>query len=506
MRRVLCVLLPSFLTDLLEREARYDRPHNPLVIAAPGKGGNRLVAVNAQAQTLGLRPEMLLADAQALVPELRTAPHTPDHAAKTLTKLARWHRRYAPWAGVDAPDGIWIETSGSAHLFGGEHRLACLVRANLGKAGFSSRIGIASTNAAAWGLARYGRGNIAICPQGQEHEQLGPLPINALGLDRETAGLLKRLGLTTIEHAVKIPRPALRARFGSDLCDRLDRVFGLAGDAQSALRYERDYAARTDFDHPASTLASVSQIAEHLAGIVCEELKADGKGARRFLLQLFDTQGGTVPVVLNLARASHDASHVVKLFGSRLAALESRFEDAAAFDAASLEATRIERLVERQAEFEAKAETAEALSQLLDRLAARFGDGAVKNFAFPESHIPERAAIQVPAPTRKKAGTLPETAPRPLLLLPRPEPILAMAELPDYPPRMFIWRRLQHRVVKSEGPERIAPEWWQHGEDSAQTRDYYAVEDTDGRRYWLYREGIYGSETQPVWFMHGLFP
>ena len=75
------------------------------------------------------------------------------------------------------------------------------------------------------------------------------------------------------------------------------------------------------------------------------------------------------------------------------------------------------------------------------------------------------------------------------------------------PPRLFRWRRVLHRVARIEGPERIAPEWWRAPPDTTHqspvaTRDYYRVEDTDGRRFWLYRED---TGTGGDWYLHGLF-
>ena len=93
---------------------------------------------------------------------------------------------------------------------------------------------------------------------------------------------------------------------------------------------------------------------------------------------------------------------------------------------------------------------------------------------------------------------------RPLRLFARPEPIEAMAEVPDGPPRRFRWRRVLHDVTAIEGPERIAAPWWRQA--GAPTRDYFRAEDSEGRRFWLYREGLWGRETtQPKWFVHGLF-
>ena len=94
---------------------------------------------------------------------------------------------------------------------------------------------------------------------------------------------------------------------------------------------------------------------------------------------------------------------------------------------------------------------------------------------------------------------------RPIRLLERPEPVEASAEVPEGPPLSFRWRRALYRVARAEGPERIAPEWWRKN-PSAPTRDYFRVEDTDGRRYWLFREGLYGEEIAPRWFLHGIFP
>jgi protein ImuB len=95
---------------------------------------------------------------------------------------------------------------------------------------------------------------------------------------------------------------------------------------------------------------------------------------------------------------------------------------------------------------------------------------------------------------------------RPLLLLPRAELLNVLAEVPDYPPRRFTWRRVTYRVVKAEGPERLSPEWWPEAKDHQQTRDYYRVEDDSGRRFWLYREGLYDQNNAPRWYLHGFFP
>jgi protein ImuB len=132
-----------------------------------------------------------------------------------------------------------------------------------------------------------------------------------------------------------------------------------------------------------------------------------------------------------------------------------------------------------------------------------------------ESHIPERAVLQAPFAellSRSPSATPPQFGgnvsilpQRPIRLFDHPEQVAVTAEVPEGPPLRFRWRNVTHRVARSEGPERIAPEWW-HSAELERTRDYYHVEDDDGHRYWIYREGFYGEETvHPRWFLQGLF-
>jgi protein ImuB len=160
---------------------------------------------------------------------------------------------------------------------------------------------------------------------------------------------------------------------------------------------------------------------------------------------------------------------------------------------------------------EAKPDEDKEIAFLVDRLSARFGSHRVLSFLAQDTHIPEAAGVAIPAQhapdsaaewDRREHGEPPR---RPLRLFAKPEPIDAIAEAPDSPPASFQWRRMRHRVRKAEGPERIAMEWWQSGERKP-TRDYFRVEDEEGRRFWLFREGLYGRETAASrWFVHGLF-
>jgi len=141
------------------------------------------------------------------------------------------------------------------------------------------------------------------------------------------------------------------------------------------------------------------------------------------------------------------------------------------------------------------------VAELVDRLAARLGDKAVSRPVLAASHWPERAVRYV-APLDAAADAAPRAAPRPVRFLRLPEPVEAVAPVPDDPPLMFRWRRVSHRVRLADGPERIDGEWWR---GNAELRDYYRVEDHDGRRFWLYRAGLYRPQTPARWFLHGVF-
>jgi protein ImuB len=98
---------------------------------------------------------------------------------------------------------------------------------------------------------------------------------------------------------------------------------------------------------------------------------------------------------------------------------------------------------------------------------------------------------------------------RPLHLFDPPQPIDVVAEVPDGPPHRFRWRRKFHEVRRFEGPERIASEWWKRRDGAVDkaglTRDYYRVEDARGRRFWVFRHGLYEEKPDPKWYLHGLF-
>lgn len=485
------------------------------------KGAFRLSALDVRAEELGLTAGMALADARAMIPRLDVVEEDLIADDVLLGAIADWCDRYTPLVALDGGDGLLLDITGCAHLFGGEAGLGrdCLTR--LKRQGFTMRAAIAGTPRAARGVARYGRGGIVV--PGGEGEALLPLPAAALGIDRARQHGLARMGLAYIADLETRPRAPLAARFGADLLDRLDMAFGRLPEAVTPRRPLPDCMAERRFAEPLAHEAGIRLALSNLEESLAEMLEARGEGARLFEASFFRSDGAVRRLRVETGMPVREPKLVDRLFALKLAALSDPLDPGFGFDLIRLSAGATGPLAPDQAMLatgagddvpdEAAAER--ALAEVADALSARLGPERVRRFLAQDTHDPLRAALAVPAlrygemaglgtaPSWPEPSAVPE---RPLRLLARPEPIEVLAEIPDGPPTRFRWRRAVHDVVKAEGPERIAAEWWLATESFAPTRDYYRVEQPDGRRFWLYRDGLYGpGVTHPPWFMHGLF-
>lgn len=453
-------------------------------------------------------PGLTLADARARVPELDIADEDIFADAALLEHLADWCDRYTPLVGMDGMDGIMLDITGCTHLFGGEAALNADLLTRLTHFGFSVRSAIAGTPDAARAIARYGEGGVIA--EGSEAKAVSLLPVAALGVDPGTVTALARAGLRRIKDLRERPRAPLAARFGEDLLDRLARTLGEIDHPLSPRRPLPELAAERRFAEPIGRIDDVTAALSELALELAECLEARGSGGRRFEASFLRTDGAVRRIAVLAGRPLRDAKTLVKLFEERLDSLADPIDPGFGFDIIRLAALASEASHAVQAGLDGKENENEEIAELIDRLGARFGPGRIRRFVPQDSHIPEHAARSVPAMTKAAgSGAWPEredgTPPlRPLRLFDPPEPVdETLSEVPDGPPIRFRWRRVLREVVRTEGPERIAPEWWRRS-DASLTRDYFRVEDREGHRYWLYREGMYGQD-RPHWFLHGLF-
>ena len=457
----------------------------------------------------GIAPGMPLADARAIDPGLVVIPADPARDRAALARLAAWCGRYSPWTAPDGPDGIWLDITGAAHLRGGEAALVRDIVARLAAQGLWARAALADTPGAAWAVARAGAAPGTVVPPGETRAALARLPVWALRLPAETVELLDRLGLRRIGDLYPLPRPALVLRFGFSIAERLDQALGALPEPLSPLPPAPLRWSHRRFAEPIARPEDLALAIEGLAASLCSRLAAQGMGARRLLLRFYRVDGAVLRLEAGTAQPSREPRHLARLFLERLDTIEPDL----GIEDMRLEASVAEPLEARQIELsgalgssDASGDTKDALAALVDRLENRLGPGAVAAFQPYDSHLPERAVRRAPVfAAAKRAASWNSERRRPVRLLARPEPIEAVAPVPDDPPLLFRWRRLVHRVRAADGPERILGEWWRSATAQAALRDYYCVEDTDGRRFWLFRAGLHRPQEAPRWFMHGFF-
>lgn len=527
-RRILSVWLPDLAIERWHKTGA-PRPetqaqHRPAgcVMDAPyalietGARGVTLSAVNSAGRALGLSPGMRLTDARTIHPGLATAHH--DHPADTcaLGHLADAMLRFSPWIATDGADGLLLDVTGCAHLHGSENALCDVVRTSLSGAGYTARLGLSETVGAAWAAARFGTQPACIIPPGDVIETLGPLPLAALRLDGEILHDLRLLGLTDITQAMALDRGSLARRFpkgrhAQSLLMRLDQALGRLDEPLNPHSPAPDYRVHVSPVEPLIDLGGIEQAFGRLLTRLVAILKDDNRAVRRLSLHAFRGDGHVMRTTIGLARASADHAHITRLFRERFDRIDPGF----GIDTVLLTADVTERLTPAQPKLDPGTleDTApEALERFVDKVANRLGQQAIYRLAPVESHRPERALRRAsPLERNLWSDANPITKPRPLTLFERPEPVAAIAEIPEGPPLGFRWRRVLRQTARVAGPERIAAEWWRElGQThrTSRTRDYYVVEDTEGRRYWLFRDGLYDEPSPngaPEWFIHGLF-
>ena len=489
----------------------------PLALVAKSGAALRLTAVDAAAEALGAHPGLSLADVRARAPDVRVMPADPAADAACLEGLAEACRRYSPALAVDPPDGIVLDMTGGAHLFGGDAALMADLRRRVTAAGFSLRIAIADTPGLAWAFARSSPEDVSI-PLGEGAAQLADLSVAALRPPPDQVRFLQRLGLRRIGQIVDAPRSALARRLGTAFLDRLDEALGRRASPLAPKLEVLPHRAERRLLEPIAAEALVQRVILDLATDLAPRLEGEGKGARRFRLELFRLDGAIKWLEVGASRPLRDPAAVADLFRARLDGLNDGLEAEYGFDQLRLTALVLEPLIPLTADFvtglAGRDAPADGFAALSDRLSARFGGEAVRRFVLRATYRrPEEAAITEAlvrrASTPSKGTSTPPTqvegAPlRPLRLFAPPQPIEVLADIPEGPPARFRWRRLARRIVCAEGPERIAPEWWRTDADDT-VRDYYRLEDENGCRYWVFRQGLYSDASPPRWYLQGLF-
>ncbi len=497
MSRYLSIWLPQLLTDRV-LQLRPELQDKTFVLTTAERGRVMVQAASGAAIKAGITPGMVLADARAIVPDLLVFAGKPGMAAGLLTGLALWCLRFTPVAAVDLSDGLILDISGCAHLWGGEAAYLHEVVAKLKQMGYQSRVAIADTIGTAWALARYGQGDPIVTPGGQL-EALLPLPPAALRLDPLVLDRMQKLGLYRIGHFIHMPGTVLRRRFGPQLTERIGQATGQAIEVCEPVLPVPVYQERLPCLEPVRTRTAIDIALRQLLQQLCNRLLRERKGLRQAIFQGYRIDGICEQVTIGTSRAVRDVAHLLKLFEQQLATITP----ALGIELFVLEAPVVEDLpVQQEALWrDHGSEGDQQLAALLDRIGGRMGTGAIHRYLPAEHHWPERSIKPALSLYDKPTTAWRTDRQRPICLLPVPEKITVSVPIPDYPPLSFTHKGQLHRVKKADGPERIACEWWL---EQGRVRDYYYVEDEQGARYWLFRSGLYDEHT-PEWYLHGYF-
>ncbi|MCL6741861.1 DNA polymerase Y family protein [Sphingomonas sp. RB56-2] len=508
---MLALCFPFLPADRLRRQPNCGlAPEVPLAFARKVKGALRLAAVDQAARSLGLEQGMALADARARVPLLEAVEQDEAADRAWLERLADGCIRYTPMVALDPPYGLILDVTGCSHLLGGEKGLATDVEARMATLRMTVRLAFADTPRAAHALARY-----QAVPAKDEAAAIRRLPVAALELAPDTTQGLLRAGLKTVGELARRPMSAIAARFGAEAVTALREMLGEAARPIEPRIPLAPILAERRFAEPVARTEYAIAVLGELAAEIGWQLEQRHEGGRRFEAFFFRSDGLVRLLVVETSQPNRDPALIIRLMNERIEGLNDPIDPGFGFDLIRLAVPATEPLALTQLSLEGGAAKEAKVAALIDQIATRLGRGRVQRFVARDTHIPEQMQLALPAvEIGEPSASWPQPAPgepplRPLHLFDPPQPIEVMALVPDGPPRRFRWRRKDHFIKRFEGPERIASEWWKRKDGAVDkaglTRDYYRVEDARGRRFWVFRHGLFDEKPQPQWYLHGLF-
>jgi protein ImuB len=496
-KRYAAIWFGHLLTD--QRTVRHPELKGTCFVLAGMQRGRMVIsAASVAAEKQGIRPGMVLADALAVLPGLVVIDEKPGLALKLLSAIAEWCIRYTPVVAIDPPDGLILDITGCAHLWGGEPAYLKDINKRLAGLGYQVRSAIADTIGSAWANSRHGRIKAIIEPGGHKMA-LSVMPPQALRIEPAVLERLDKLGFYQIGHFVDMPRSVLRRRFGQKLLLRLDQALGYATEQIEPVRPVEPYQQRLPCLEPIRTAAGIETALQNLLETLCKRLVKEGLGIRKAVFKAYRMDGSPQQIDIGTHSASCNMDHLFKLFQLKIVRLRPDL----GFELFILEAPAVEQISQHAAmlwNISGSNDQSE-IAELLDRLISRGGPGIANRYLPAQHYWPERSIKIAGSLLDKPEFGWPTTRPRPISLLANPELIQVTAPVPDYPPMLFRYKGQVHQVIRADGPERIEQEWWiQQGLH----RDYYIIEDQNGARYWIFRSGHYG-ENNPQWFIHGFF-
>lgn len=459
-------------------------------------------AADVAARKVGLHVGIPAAKAQALFQGLRMIDADPAADAAALERITMWAlSQYSPIVAVDAPNGIVMDTEGADRLQGGEERMLTSIANRFRAKGLTTRVAIADTWGAAHACARAINRETVIVPSGETIRAVERLPISLLRLPEKIVSDLRTLGFRTIGELSATPRAPLALRFGPEVGRRLDQMFGRVFEPIDPIRSPERVEVSRAFAEPIGAPETINKYVGRLVVQLVAELQRRGLGVRRTDLIVEKVDGTRQAIRAGTAKPVRDVAWLTKLFRDRTEKIEPGF----GIEKLTLVAVMSEPLEEKQKTSSLVDDEDADITPLIDV----FGNRGQRVFrvAPVASDVPERSVQRIAAVGEEVTEGWVHRWRRPVRLFARPDPIEAIALLPDHPPASITWRGKRHRVKRADGPERVFGEWWMRDSEFEAVRDYFVVENEIGERYWIFRsgDGIDPETGSHKWFMHGIF-
>ncbi|MBY5336387.1 DNA polymerase Y family protein [Rhizobium leguminosarum] len=502
MSRVVSIYLPDLATDRIRRADPDIPPERAIAVIAKSSARRWVSAADAAAKKAGVLVGMPAAKAQALFQGLMMVDADPVADASALERITLWALTvYSPIVAMDAPDGIVLDTEGADHLQGGEEPMLTGIANHFRSRGLTARVAIADTWGAAHACARAISRETVIVPRGEIVRAVERLPISLLRLPEKVAGDLRTLGFRTIGELANTARAPLALRFGPELGRRLDQTFGRVSEPIDPIRSPELIEVSRSFAEPIGAPETINKYVGRLVVQLVEELQRKGLGVRRTDLVVEKVDGTRQAIRAGTAKPAREVAWLAKLFKDRTEKIEPGF----GIEKLSLVAVMSQPLEEMQKTSSLVEEENDDITPLIDIFGNR--GQRVYRLAPAASDVPERSVRRIAASAQDVGESWTHEWKRPVRLLDRPDPIEAMALMPDHPPVWFSWRGKRRRVKCADGPERVFGEWWVRTSEVEAVRDYFVVEDDIGERYWIFRsgDGVDAGTGSHKWFLHGIF-
>lgn len=498
MKLYTAIWFPYLKTDWLVKK-NPEFKGRAFVTAAKQRGRMVITAVNALAANAGIYVGMTMADARAVSPGLEAVQEKENTEQKLLTAMAQWCIRFTPVAAMDGNDGILLEATGCCHLWGGERAYIQEIRKRFTGLGYTLKIALAPTVAAAWALARYAEETVITSTTGIL-PAIKNLPPVALRIEVEIVRKLHISGLYRLEQIIQMPSPALRRRFGNTLVKRIAELLGHEPEWLQPIEAIEEYMERLPCMEPVFTAVAIEIGIKNMLEKLCARFKKEQKGLRHAILKCYRVDNRIIEITVGTGSPSNNPIHLFKLLEVKIDTIAPGF----GIELFTLTASKVQEVktVQDALWMLPKGINDIGLSELIDRVRMKLPGIEISRFLPQEHYWPERSFASSPEIHSPMEVSWNYTRPRPIRLLHPPQAVTVSAPIPDYPPMSFRYKNTLHKIMKADGPERIEPEWWI---SEGQHRDYYYVEDERGKRYWIFRAGHYDAAKTYQWFLHGFF-